>query len=193
MNLKDALRKGFTHLPCTLHNHRWCLLTQSKSLIHAALLRVPVHIKADEMQRQWIFVCHANWLPVNVGARADAAFVLKYTAFIMCWFFFVFIAASWIAEMFLAASRPTLGKDSIGFVQCNGWRMSVTAGKHKDKHSVTFSIYHILHMVMVISFIGICECSQPPGPHQATALVKQDFSYEEVCSLHKGVVSCNSF
>lgn len=90
MNSKDALRKGFTHLPCTLHNHRWCLLTQSKSLIHAALLRVPVHIKADEMQRQWIFVCHANWLPVNVGARADAAFVLKYTAFIMCWFFFCF-------------------------------------------------------------------------------------------------------
>lgn len=93
--------------------------------------------------------------------------------------------------MFLATSRPTLGKDSIGFVQCNGWSMSVAAAKHKEKLSVTFSVYHILHMV--ISFIDVCECCQSPGPQQATALVKQDFSYEGLCSLHEGVVSRNSF
>lgn len=71
----------------------------------------------------------------------------------MLFFVLFFIAASWIAEMFLAASRQMLGKDSIGFVQCNGWSMSVADRKNKEKRSVTFSINHILHKF--IRFIDI--------------------------------------
>lgn len=68
----------FTHLPRAFHSH---LVfpphpLKSKPLIHAALLMLHFHIKADKMHWQENY-CHSNELSINFATLADAAIVLK--------------------------------------------------------------------------------------------------------------------